>query len=88
MERTMITAVILLLPFVILGIFYKIYKNRPFGFEGSSVVEGEAENLDQTKYDLFLSVPMAAFESDTGYEKFRQFILELINDLKLYCAFN
>ena len=87
-NTTIITVGMVTLPFFILGIFYLIFKDHPNGFEGGEIEEEEAEKIVERKYDLFVSVPMAAFDTTTEYEAFRSAILDCIRGIKNSCAFS
>ena len=87
-NTTIITVGMVTLPFYILWIFYSIFKTHPNGFEGSEIEEEKAEKIVERKYDLFVSVPMAAFDTTTEYEAFRSATLDCIRGIKNSCAFS
>ncbi|MGD8779937.1 MAG: hypothetical protein PVH88_13365 [Ignavibacteria bacterium] len=87
-DKTIITVGIVILPFFIIFIFYLMFKPRSSGYEGAEL-KIEEENKEAGKeYDLFVSVPMAAFDKSREYEKFRASILDAIRGIKKSCAFS
>lgn len=87
-QKTIITIGMVVLPFAILFTFYKLFKPVGNGFEGAEL-KVEEENKEIGKmYDLFVSVPMAAFDESYEYEKFRASILDAIRGIKKSCSFS
>lgn len=86
-QKTIITIGMVALPFVTLWVFYLLFKPQSTGYEGAELkIEEENKELGNM-YDLFVSVPMAAFDESHEYEKFRASILDTIRGIKRSCSF-
>lgn len=88
LNTTLLTIGMVLMPFVILLVFYQLFKQRPNGFEGGEIVDEESKKIKVEKFDLFVSMPMASFDSSKEYEKFRASILDAIRGIKRSCDFS
>ena len=86
-QKTIITIGMVTLPFVILLVFYLLYKSRSNEYEGAELKIEEKNKEIGNIYDLFVSVPMASFDKSDEYEKFRESILDAIRGIKKSCSF-
>lgn len=78
-----------LLPFACLGVFYFLFKNQMSGYEGGGeVIDEHTKHKSIEKYDLFVSTPMAAFNSSKEYEKNRAAMLDVAREIKKLCDFD
>ena len=85
---TFITIGMVVFPFFILTIFYYLFKGQPNGFEGGEVVDEGSKNIQERKYDLFVSAPMASFDNSQEYESYRASILDAVREIKKSCSFS
>lgn len=86
-QKTIITIGMVALPFVIILVFYLLFKPQGNGYEGAELKIDEENKEIGNVYDLFVSVPMAAFDESHEYEKFRASILDVIRGIKKSCSF-
>lgn len=87
-QKTIITLGMVLLPFAVLVIFYMLFRPRGDDYEGGELKVDEENKEIGKVYDLFVSVPMAAFDESREYEKFRESILDAIRGIKKHCGFS
>lgn len=87
-HKTIITIGMVFLPFIVLFIFYILFKPQDNGFEGAALKIEEENKETGRSYDLFVSVPMAAFDEGYEYEVFRASILDAIRGIKKSCSFS
>jgi len=80
-----------LLPFAALLVFFLLYR---YGVSGKSFTNGTQPIRDDVtqkpsgrKYDLFVSSPMAAFETDGEFKSSRDAIFDVVRGVKKSCNF-
>ena len=88
LNLTLVTIGMVALPFFILVIFYLLSKNKSNGFEGGEVVDKSSKNIQERKYDLFVSAPMASFDHSKEYESSRASISDAVRGIKKSCNFS
>lgn len=88
-DLTVLTISMALLPFACLGIFYFLFKDRIPGYEGGGgIIDKHMKPKSIEEYNLFVSTPMAAFDSSKEFEKHRAAILDVLRGIKRRCDFD
>jgi hypothetical protein len=77
----------ILLPFACLVVLYLLYKD-PYGSASALAVKDEIQPPSGKTYELFVSAPMAAFESDKDFQASRNAIFDVVRAIKKNCRFN
>ncbi|MGD8358175.1 MAG: hypothetical protein PVG42_08970 [Lysobacterales bacterium] len=79
------------LPFFLLFIFYLMFKGKTgtgVELESTQLIRKEVEKQPSgRKYDLFVSAPMAAFETDSEFKSSRAAVFDVVRGIKKHCHF-
>ena len=76
----------ILLPFACLVTLYLMYQPRP-GQIATLAVNDNVKAPSGRSYDLFVSAPMAAFETEEEFQSSRKAVMEVVSGIKKHCGF-
>ncbi len=85
-DLTILIVGCLLLPFTCLLTLYLMYGPRSGQIATLEVID-EFKAPSGRSYDLFVSAPMAAFETENEFQSSRNAILDVVRGIKKYCRF-
>lgn len=75
-----------LLPFACLVTLYFLYR-QPSEHVATLAVKEDMQPPSGKVYDLFVSAPMAAFDTEKEFQSSRNAILDIVRGIKKYCKF-
>jgi len=76
-----------LLPFACLVTLYFLYKQPPSMQVPTLAVKDDVKAPSGRSYDLFVSAPMAAFETNQEFQSSRSAIVNMVRAMKKHCQF-
>jgi len=86
-DFTIIVVGVIVLPFVCLLVLYLMYRNKVVESCGLPVHENIKVEHSGKQYDLFVSAPMAAFDTEEEYKSSRESIFSMVRGIKKHCKF-
>ena len=86
-DLTILLVGCVLLPFACLLTMY-LMSRQPGRLDGALAVREDIQAPSGKAYDLFVSAPMAAFETEAEYQASRKEIFAIVKSIKKYCKFD